>query len=94
MQTIGIDLHEKNNESNLNFLGGQVGGLWGGSPLKIEIYPIFKKFRPFFCKFAQEKQKRSSKFSRCPRNGEIQVSGVWGREPPSKRKKIIIINYF
>ena len=35
MWTIEVNLHEKHNESNLNFLGGHVGGLWGAAPLKI-----------------------------------------------------------
>ena len=37
MWTIQLDLHEKHNESNLNFLGGHVGRLWGAAPLKIEF---------------------------------------------------------
>ena len=45
--TIKVDLHEKYNESNLNFLGGLVVGLWGAAPLKIEIHPILEKFGPF-----------------------------------------------
>ena len=32
MWTIQVELHEKDNGSNLNFLSGQVGGLWGEPP--------------------------------------------------------------
>ena len=39
--TIHVDLHEKYNGSDPNFIDGHVGGLWGAAPLKIEVYPIF-----------------------------------------------------
>ena len=44
--TIYVDLHEKYNGSDHNFLGGHVGGLWGAAPLKIEVHPILVKFGP------------------------------------------------
>ena len=37
-------MHEKHNGSDSNFLGGQIGGLWGAVPLKIEKHPTLVKF--------------------------------------------------
>ena len=45
ISTIYVDVHEKCNGSDPNFLGGHVGGLWGAAPSIIEIHQILVKFR-------------------------------------------------